>query len=172
MGNSPVTVDGNGQVTGQGGYTIPADLNTNSTYDFLENGPDLNTNGISDGCEADLSLTKTVSDSAPDEGDTITFTLAITYSGPGSPINIIAKDIIPTDFTYTHPNFSTTQGTVSYNSGTREFEWDLGSYLLGVGNTITLTYTVTVDVCGEFANQVEITNSSIADSDSTPNNGG
>ena len=172
LGNSPVTVDGNGQVTGQGGYTIPADLNSNSTYDFLENGPDINSNGISDGCEADLSLTKTVSDSAPDQGDTITFTLAITNSGPGSPINIIAKDIIPTDFTYTHPNFSTTQGTVSYNAGTREFQWDLGSYLLGVGNTITLTYTVTVDVCGEFANQVEITNSSITDSDSTPNSGG
>ncbi|MCF6296848.1 MAG: hypothetical protein L3J08_02525 [Flavobacteriaceae bacterium] len=122
--------------------------------------------------EADLSLTKTVNNSSPNQGDNITFTLTISNAGPSSPTNIIVKDIIPTDFTYTHPNFTTTQGTVTYNVGTREFEWNLGAFVLGAGNTITLTYTVTVDVCGEFTNQAEIINSSLPDLDSTPNNGG
>lgn len=38
LGTSPVTVDSNGQVTGQGGYTTPADADGNSIYDFQESG--------------------------------------------------------------------------------------------------------------------------------------
>ena len=38
LGTSPVTVDANGQVTGQGGYTIPNDLNNNGVFDFQEIG--------------------------------------------------------------------------------------------------------------------------------------
>ncbi len=123
-------------------------------------------------CTSDLSLRKTVDNSSPNQGDTITFTITISNAGPSGPTNIVVKDIISTDFTYTHPNFSTTQGVVTFNTGTREFEWDLGAFVLGVGNTVTLTYTVTVAVCGEFRNRAEIINSSLTDSDSTPNNGG
>lgn len=38
LGISPVTVDANGQVTGQGGYTTPNDLNGNGVFDFQEGG--------------------------------------------------------------------------------------------------------------------------------------
>lgn len=38
LGNSPVTVDSNGLVTGHGGYTTPADSDTNTIYDFQEAG--------------------------------------------------------------------------------------------------------------------------------------
>lgn len=38
LGNSPVSVDTSGLVTGQGGYTIPADANGNGIYDFLDAG--------------------------------------------------------------------------------------------------------------------------------------
>ncbi|VAW12032.1 internalin, putative, partial [hydrothermal vent metagenome] len=38
LGSSPVTVDANGQVTGQGGYTPPNDLNGNGVFDFQEAG--------------------------------------------------------------------------------------------------------------------------------------
>ena len=38
LGNSPVSADANGMVTGQGGYTTPADANGNGVYDFLEAG--------------------------------------------------------------------------------------------------------------------------------------
>ena len=120
------------------------------------------------GYNADLSLIKTVNYSNPDEGDNITFTLTVTNNATSAPTNIVVKDIIPTDFTYNHPNFSTTQGTVTYIAG--ELEWNLGGFTLPVGDSIDLT-TVTVDVCGEFVNQAEITNSSINDPDSTPNSG-
>ncbi|RPD89702.1 DUF11 domain-containing protein [Aureibaculum marinum] len=121
------------------------------------------------GCNADLSLRKVVDNSNPDQGDNITFTLTVTNSGTSAPSNIVVKDIIPTDFTYNHPNFSTPQGTVTFTGG--ELEWDLGGFVLPVGDSISLTYTVTVDNCGEFVNQAEITNSSLNDPDSTPNNG-
>jgi len=124
---------------------------------------------------ADLSLRKTVDNSSPNQGDNITFTLTVSNAGPSAPTSILVSDIIPIDFTYTHipSNYSTTQGTVTFNTGTRVLEWDAGAlFALAVNNTITLTYTVTVDVCGEFNNQAEIINSSLIDPDSTPNNGG
>lgn len=136
----------------------------NGTFDYSD------LTSISNCSYADLSLTKTVNNAQPNQGDSITFTLTISNAGPSSPTNLIVKDIIPTEFTYTHPNFSTTQGTVSWNAGTREFEWNLGAFVLGAGNTISLSYTLTVDICGEFTNQAEITNSSLLDLDSTPNN--
>ncbi|MDY7395980.1 hypothetical protein UMM65_12045 [Aureibaculum sp. 2210JD6-5] len=122
-------------------------------------------------CEADLSLRKTVDNSTPDVGDDITFTITLRNDGPSDATTIIVRDIIPGDFTYTHPNFVTSQGTVTFNAGTRALDWNLGAFVLPVGDSITLEYTVTVDVCGEFKNQAEITNSSVSDPDSTPNNG-
>jgi gliding motility-associated-like protein len=38
LGNSPVTVDAQGRVTGQGGYTTPNDLDNNGKFDFQEAG--------------------------------------------------------------------------------------------------------------------------------------
>ncbi|MBJ2176197.1 DUF11 domain-containing protein [Aureibaculum sp. A20] len=122
------------------------------------------------GCNSDLNLTKVTNNATPDQGDNITFTLTVTNNGTSVPTNIVVKDIIPTDFTYNHPDFITTQGTATFNA-MRELVWDLGGFTLPVGDSISLTYTVTVDNCGEFINQAEITNSSLNDPDSTPNNG-
>ena len=119
--------------------------------------------------EADLSLMKTVNDASPDQGDTVTFTLSISNVGPSAPTNIIVEDVLPTDVTY--QNAIPSQGTATFNAGTRILQWNVGAYVLASGNSITLTYTVIVDVCGEFVNQAEITNSSLVDPDSTPNNG-
>jgi gliding motility-associated-like protein len=38
LGTSPVSVDADGQVVGQGGYTTPNDLNNNGVFDFQEAG--------------------------------------------------------------------------------------------------------------------------------------
>lgn len=122
-------------------------------------------------CDADLSLHKTVNNSTPDVGDLITFTITLRNDGPSTATNIIVQDIIPSDFTYGHPNFATSQGVVINNVGTGALTWNLGAFVLNVGGSLTLAYTVTVDVCGEFKNQVEIIQSSQIDSDSTPNNG-
>jgi len=118
---------------------------------------------------ADLSLRKTVNNASPTQGDTVEFTLAVTNAGPLSSTNIIVKDILPVGVTYLNSNPAT--GAANYDSGSRTITWDLGAYTLPVNDTISLTYTLTVGNCGEFTNQAQITNSSLDDPDSTPNNG-
>ncbi|MBJ2176196.1 VCBS repeat-containing protein [Aureibaculum sp. A20] len=146
-------------------YFLTNVLNGTLDYDNLSNAQNCSA--------ADLSLVKTVNNSTPDVGNDITFTIVITNGGPSSTTNIEVEDIIPSDFNYTHipANYTVTQGTVTYNSGTRAMNWNVGAYVLNPGSSITLTYTLTVDVCGEFKNQAEIINSSVLDPDSTPGNG-
>uniref|UniRef100_UPI00047955D9 glycine-rich protein n=1 Tax=Maribacter antarcticus TaxID=505250 RepID=UPI00047955D9 len=68
LGNSPVVVDLNGLVIGQGGYTSPADLDANSVYDFKEPGaaPTITLQPLSQnvfsGADATFSLTETGAD--------------------------------------------------------------------------------------------------------------
>jgi len=161
--------------SGAGGRTPGAENSTENLYFITHvingtlNYNDLNNNG---NCSAaDLELQKTVDNANPDQGDSITFTITMQNNGPSNATTIAMEDVIPVDMTYSHPNFSTTQGVVSYNAGTRVLTWNLGAYVLTNGSSISLDYTVTVDVCGEFTNQAEITNSSLLDLDSTPNNG-
>ncbi|WP_317193469.1 hypothetical protein [Aureibaculum flavum] len=125
-----------------------------------------------EGCNADLSLKKTVNNSTPGVGDDITFTIILRNDGPADATAVTIRDIIPSDFNYAHPNFVTSEGAVSFNSGTGALTWDLGSYVLASGSSLTLAYTVTVNVCGEFVNKVEVVSSSQSDPDSTPSNGG
>ena len=119
--------------------------------------------------EADLSLTKTVNNAQPIQGATITFTLTVTNEGPLAATDIVVEDVLPVGVTFN----SASSGTASYDEPTRTLRWDLGATTIPASgtNSRTLTYTVTVDVCGEFTNQAEIISSSLDDPDSTPNNG-
>ncbi|MCK0132667.1 DUF11 domain-containing protein, partial [Flavobacteriaceae bacterium F08102] len=168
------------------------DNSTDATNGYLDSGgtiddplanpvalPDLDTDAATGGdvdfrdavSLADLSLKKVVSNASPAVGDEITFTITIVNNGSAPTTDIVMLDSIPAGLSYTHPNFNITEGSVSYNSGTRKLEWDLGGYILEVNHSVTLTYTVSVIVCGEFVNQAEIINSALSDPDSTPNNG-
>ena len=118
--------------------------------------------------EADLSLQKTVSNASPNQGDIITFTLTIANNGPSAPTNLQVEDDLPIGLTFQSANPAT--GTAIFNAGTRQLVWSLGGYILPVGNTIAVKYTVRVDTCGDFTNQAEITSSSLPDPDSTVNN--
>jgi|GEM_PF-3622262 len=119
----------------------------------------------------DLKLVKGVNNSTPEVGDEISFRLRIINQGTTDVTSIVVRDIIPEDFVYGHPNYTATEGTVSFVPGSRTFEWDLNGYTLTAGNSIDLTYVVRVDVCGEFTNRAEIISSSISDVDSTASNG-
>ena len=166
LGPLPIVVDANGLVTsGSDGYTIPADLDSNSTFDFLEDGPDANGNGIPDGCEADLELTKTVDNSTPNIGDTITFTLTITNNGPSKTSGIQVQDVLPAGLI----NIIATPSTGTYTVGTGL--WELNTAMnSGTSETLIITAEITPQ-CGTITNTAEIINSSLTDPDSTPNNG-
>jgi len=117
-------------------------------------------------CTADLSLRKTVDNPTPNVGDTIIFTILINNDGPSSASGVSVRDILQPGLSYV----SSTATAGSYNSITGI--WDLISETLVVGDTETLTITVTIDPnCGEIKNRAEIISSSLADPDSTVNSG-
>ena len=167
LGPATLTVDANGVVTsGSSGYTTPLDLNANSTNDFQEIGPDSNGNSISDGCEIDLDLEKTVDIATPNVGDTITFTLIVLNNGPSQATGIQVQDILPAGLT----NIVATPSVGTYVVGTGI--WNLGA-TLNTGDSETLTISAEVTpLCGTITNTAEIIAASLTDLDSTPNNGG
>jgi len=86
---------------------------------------------------ADLSIAKTVSNSTPNVGDTIVFTVSLSNSGPNAATNVTAQDQLPAGLTLV--SSSPSQGT--YNPappGT----WTVGTVAAGATATLTLTATV------------------------------
>jgi uncharacterized repeat protein (TIGR01451 family)/gliding motility-associated-like protein len=116
---------------------------------------------------ADLSLTKALSAASnqnPNAGDTVTFELTLTNTGPGLATNVSVEDQIPSGFTV---------GAI-YNGGVQNgniIMWDIPS--LAVGSEI-FTYEATINVpanvLGEYTNTVQVMTSDQFDRDSTPNN--
>jgi uncharacterized repeat protein (TIGR01451 family) len=111
--------------------------------------------------QTDLSLTKTVDNGTPTVGNNITYAIAVTNNGTNSTSGVIVKDILPSQVSYVSDNSGG-----SYNSATGN--WNVGS--LNNGETKTLQITVKVNAATTFSNTTEVTASSLADPDSTPNN--
>ena len=49
---------------------------------------------------ADLSLTQLVSNSSPNAGESVTFTIVISNAGPYAATGVTVKDLLPTGLTY------------------------------------------------------------------------
>ncbi len=85
----------------------------------------------------DISVTKTVNDNAPTEGDTVVYTIVIANAGPDPASGIEITDNLPPGITFI--SSSVTRG--SFDAGTGI--WDLGN--IASGNAETLTITVSLD---------------------------
>ncbi|MBL0737573.1 DUF11 domain-containing protein [Flavobacterium sp. GN10] len=112
---------------------------------------------------ADLSLTKTVSNTAPLVGSQVTFSIEVTNSGPQEANGVAVTDLLPSGYAYV--SYSATTG--SYNPLTGV--WTVGN--MPVSDSYTLQITASVNATGNYTNSSEITASSQPDPDSTPNNG-
>jgi uncharacterized repeat protein (TIGR01451 family) len=82
--------------------------------------------------QADLSVAKTVNDSTPSVGDTITFTVTLTDNGPFDATGVQITDLLPAGLTFVSANPS--QG--SYNPATGL--WNLGMVASGANATLTV----------------------------------
>ena len=89
-------------------------------------------------CYADLSLTKTVDNANPNNGDDITFTITITNDGPGNSAWAKVSDIIPGGFHFI--SYTTDNGTYDPIGGI----WNVG--FLNAGSSSTLDIKVHVDL--------------------------
>ncbi len=127
---------------------------------------------------ADLSLTKTVDDTNPKEGDTIGYTLTVSALGPATSTGVVATDTLPVGLTFV--SASSPIGTYASSTGT----WTIGD--LPASSTATLLITATVNagtagttitnsaVVGEDANTTDpdTANNSSTASITVANNGG
>jgi uncharacterized repeat protein (TIGR01451 family)/gliding motility-associated-like protein len=94
--------------------------------------------------QSDLKVVKTVNNSTPKVGETVTFTIKVTNNGPSAATGVTVTDILQSGFSYV----SSTSGTGSYNTGTGV--WTIGN--LAVGAEATLTMTAKVQSAGTYVN--------------------
>ncbi len=113
--------------------------------------------------QADLSLTKTISDPAPGVGEQVVFTIVIDNAGPDDARSIVVRDVLPGGIGFVRSD--ATRGGYSFATG----DWTIP--VLAAGESATLEITATADTPGDQTNTAEIFASSEFDPDSTPGNG-
>jgi uncharacterized repeat protein (TIGR01451 family) len=85
---------------------------------------------------ADLTLTNTVDNAAPDQQGTITYTVNLTNNGPANATGVVVYEDLPQNVTYV--SSSTNQGSYDSSSG----NWTVGNVADGAGAKLTITVTV------------------------------
>ncbi len=116
---------------------------------------------------ADLNLVKDVTPTSLTPGDTVTFTITVTNSGPNAATGVVVRDTLPSGLT----SITQTGGGGTFNTSTPgQITWTPGG-TLAVGGSVVLTYTAVVTAEGSFNNYAQIQAVDQFDSDSQPNNG-
>ncbi len=105
---------------------------------------------------ADLAITKTACGCIPKIGDTITYTVTVTNSGPSTATNVVVADSLPGGVSY--QSYSASQGTYNNSTGI----WSVGTLADGASATLTITATVDPCPCGST-----IINTAIVSADQT-----
>jgi uncharacterized repeat protein (TIGR01451 family) len=111
---------------------------------------------------SDLSLSKTVNNANPIQGQNVTYTVTLTNAGPSNATNVVVTDLLPAGLTFV----SATPSAGAYTSGTGA--WAVAS--LSSGASATLQIVALVNSTGTITNTAEVTASDQPDPDSTPNN--
>jgi uncharacterized repeat protein (TIGR01451 family) len=101
--------------------------------------------------QADLAVTKTVSNATPNVGDTITFTVTLQNSGPDSATNVTVTDLLPAGLTFVSATPS--QGTYTPGTGA----WAVGTVTPATPQTLTIQALVVSP--GARTNTASVTNS-------------
>lgn len=110
---------------------------------------------------ADLSLVKSVNNTAPTVGSNIIFSIRVSNAGPDTATGVTVTDQLPAGFAYVSDD-----SAGAYNSTTGL--WNVGT--INAGSSRTLNITVTVNGTGSYENIAQVTTSDQPDPDSTPDN--
>jgi uncharacterized repeat protein (TIGR01451 family) len=111
--------------------------------------------------QADLLVLKTVSDSTPNVGDQIIFTVTLSDQGPDAATGVQVTDLLPAGLTFV--SAITSLGTYDAVTGL----WDVGT--VSPGGSQTLFLTATVDSPDALTNTGTITDADQFDPDLTNN---
>ena len=91
----------------------------------------------------DISVVKTVDDVTPDEGQTLTYSVKLTNTGPSFANNIVISDTIPSDLTFVAVTIIPV-GTYAYNATTKVLTWSIPAIASGAAAS-TLKFTAKVN---------------------------
>jgi uncharacterized repeat protein (TIGR01451 family)/fimbrial isopeptide formation D2 family protein len=111
--------------------------------------------------EADLEVTKTVSNAKPDVGEEVVYTIALKNLGPNDATGVLLHDLLPDNMTYVSDD-----GAIAYDHVTSH-DWTVGD--LASGATVTLHIHATVDAHGDYTNTAAVTHSDQYDPVTTNN---
>ncbi len=132
------------RVNSAGTYTNTATVSGNET----DPAPGNNTSIITTepDPQADLAVTKTVSNPTPVVGDSVTFTITVLNNGPSEATGVTVADALPSG--YTLVSLTPSQGTVAGGV------WTVGN--LASGASATLTVVATVNATGFYTNTATV----------------
>ena len=134
--------------------TITATVNSTGSYgntaSISGNNPD-GTNGNNSATatplvQSNLSVTKSVNNTSPNVGSTVTFTITASNAGPSAATGVKVTDVLPSGYTFV--SASPSVGTWS------EPDWTINN--LANGASATLTMQATVNASGYYANTASI----------------
>lgn len=111
---------------------------------------------------ADLEIASVTSNATPSVGGQTTITVTVSNQGPNAVTDVTAKIPLPAGLT-----LASQAGNGTYVAGTGV--WTIGA--IGVANSATITLTLDVGAAGPFNINTEISNTSLADPDSSTNTG-
>lgn len=112
--------------------------------------------------DIDLGITKGIDDNTPNEGQTVTYTVAVTNTSVVTATNVSVADLIPTTLDFV--SASTVTGSYDSNTGV----WTVGS--LTTNQVATLTITATVDAGTAGSTIINTAVASATQNDSNPGN--
>ncbi|OKO66810.1 DUF11 domain-containing protein, partial [Bradyrhizobium sp. AS23.2] len=125
---TPQTLQVQATVVGSGSQTNTATISHSDQFD-----PNPGNNSASATVtpqQADLQLTKTVSNPTPNVGDTITFTVTLSNVGPTTATNVGVQDLLPAGLSF----LSATPSQGSYVNGTGV--WTVGTVTTATPQTL------------------------------------
>jgi uncharacterized repeat protein (TIGR01451 family) len=149
------------RVTGAAAATNTATVSHSDQFD--PNGGNNTGSATATPQQADLALTKSVSNPTPNVGDVITFTITLANAGPNAATNVAVTDLLPAGLTFVTATPS--QGT--YNSATGL--WGVGT-LAGAANA-TLSIQARVAGPGVTTNTATVSHSDQFDPNGGNNTG-
>ncbi|MEA5461378.1 gliding motility-associated C-terminal domain-containing protein [Arcicella sp. LKC2W] len=121
------------------------------------------------GQQADLSLQKQISNTSPNLGDIVTYTIKVSNAGPNNATNIEVKDVLPVGLQFVSSTATSVGGfSLSGNILTGNID------TVKVGQTVSLTFQAKNNFSisnSQLTNNAEISKADQFDPDSSPNNG-
>ncbi len=102
---------------------------------------------ISEDCNANVGIVKTVDNATPNVGDNVTFTLTASNAGPYGATGVVVNDILSAGYTFVSATVPTIGTWTAPN-------WTIGS--LSNAASASMTITATVNASGSFANTATI----------------